>query len=86
LLSWSVNGTEYSIGSLSRGDLPGHTMNETDIIVTAPFNGTSYTCIASSGSNKTSSNTAYLYIAGKYPQSAHILHTHAQSYFRIYFE
>jgi len=64
-LSWSVNSTEYSLNNISNGDVTGHTINGTSIIVTTPYNGTSYTCIASSGSNKTHSGTVYLYIAGK---------------------
>ena len=63
-LSWSVNGTEYTLSNLSSGDLSGHTINGTNIIVLVPYNGTSYTCIASSGSNRTHSGTAFLYIAG----------------------
>jgi len=64
-LSWSVNDTAYSLNNLSSGGLPGHTINGTSVIVTTPYNGTSYTCIASSDSNKTYSGTAHLYIAGK---------------------
>jgi len=64
-LSWIVNGTEYSLSNISNGDLNGHTINGTSITVTTPYNGTSYTCVAFSDSNKTHSGTAYLYIAGK---------------------
>ena len=71
IVSWNINGTEYTSDQLTNGNLPGHNIiNGTDIIVTTPHNNTSYTCIVSlpsdHGSNRTQRVRIFLYIAGMY--------------------
>ena len=67
LPSWEVNGMNYRLDELFRGDLPGHNVSGTNITVSMPVNGTKYICIipAVPPNSPILSNPAFLYIAGE---------------------
>ena len=47
VVSWSVNGVQYTLGELSTGALPGHNSTGTNILVNSPINNTHavYLCV-----------------------------------------
>ena len=64
--AWRVNGTSYTLGSLINGALPGHGRNGTNILVNSPVNNTEYICLSFTNDGETSSDPAYIIIAGEY--------------------
>ena len=67
--AWIINSTRpsYSIADLAMNALPGHSNSGTNILVNSPVNSTSYTCVLPTiHGNETSSDTAYVFVAGKY--------------------
>ena len=64
---WQVNGVSYTLTGLSNGELSGHSVSGTNIIVSVPMNGTEYVCVipAVPPNPTILSNPAFLYIAGE---------------------
>ena len=72
--AWRVNGTSYTLASLTNGALPGHNRTGTNILVNNPVNNTEYICASTTNDGETSSDPAYIIIAGEYFRLAlHIL-------------
>ena len=62
-VSWSVNGTPYTLGEISTGVLPGHNSTGTNILVNSPRNNTQYICVSNNtGMGDTQSDPAYIII------------------------
>ena len=64
--TWRVDGTTYTLGSLINGALPGHNRTGTNILVNSPVNNTEYVCVSSTNDGDTTSDPAYIIIAGEY--------------------
>ena len=62
---WRVNGTSYTLLDLTNGALPGHNRTGTNILVNSPVNNTEYICLSLTSNNVTSSDPAYIFIAGE---------------------
>ena len=62
---WEVNNTDYSLGSLTNGNLPGHNRTGTNILVNSPVNNTEYICVSQTNDGSDLSDPAYIIIAGK---------------------
>ena len=62
--AWRVNGTNYFLGELTNGDLPGHNRTGKNILVNSPVNNTEYICVSADGS-VTRSDPAYVIIASE---------------------
>ena len=62
--AWRVNGTNYFLGELTSGDLPGHNRTGKNILVNSPVNNTEYICVSADGS-VTRSDPAYVIIASE---------------------
>ena len=60
---WIINGTDFLLRSLANGNLAGHNVNGSNILVDSPVNNTKYICV-SVGANDVSSDPAYITIAG----------------------
>ena len=64
---WRVNGTDYTLGRLTNGALPGHSRTGANILVNSPVNNTEYICVSTTNDGETSSDPAYIIIfAGEY--------------------
>ena len=66
LAAWRVDGTTYTLGELTNGNLPGHNRTGTNILVNSPVNNTEYICLSQAIGDDTSSDPAYIIIAGEY--------------------
>ena len=67
---WEVNGTTFLLGSLTNGNLPGHSRRGTNILVDSPVNNTEYICVSQiTIDDIILSDPAYIIIAGE--QYAH---------------
>ena len=64
--TWTVNDTDYTLANLTDGELPGHSLHGTNILVLSPVNNTEYICVSLTNDGKTRSDPAYIVIAGKY--------------------
>ena len=62
---WEVNDTDYSLGSLTNGILPGHNRTSTNILVNSPVNNTEYICVSQTNDGSDISDPAYIIIAGE---------------------
>ena len=62
---WRVNGTDFLLASLANGNLPGHSVTGSNILVDSPVNNTEYICASVIGANVTLSDPAYIIIAGE---------------------
>ena len=65
VILWAVNGASFSLIALRDGALPNHTANGTNIVINVPTNNSEYICTATTNLNATSSNPAFVYIAGR---------------------
>ena len=63
--SWRINNVTYTLGQLANGALSGHNRTETNILVNSPVNNTEYICVCQTNDGDTSSDPAYVIIAGK---------------------
>ena len=64
---WIVNGTAYLIINLGDGALPGHDRIGANILINNPVNNTEYICVSLlTNDGETSSDPAYVIIAGEY--------------------
>ena len=63
---WRVNGTDYTLGDLTNGALPGHSHTRTNILVNSPVNNTEYICVSTTNDGDDISDPAYIIIAGEY--------------------
>ena len=63
---WRVNGLSYTLGQLTHGELPGHSSRGSNILVNSPVNNTEYICVSNTNDGETSSDPAYVIIAGEY--------------------
>ena len=71
LVIWTVNGTDYRLGSLTNGALLGHNVTGTNILVNSPMNNnTKYVCVSlNNDDSETISDPAYIIIiAGEYDE------------------
>ena len=64
--AWRVNGTDYLLSDLTNGALSGHNVTGTNILVNTPVNNTEYICVSLANDGETSSDPAYVIIAGEY--------------------
>ena len=65
----TINGIEYELtpGALLVGDLAGHNVTANhNIVINVPVNNSRYICVSNVLSQTTSSDPAFLYIAGKF--------------------
>ena len=62
---WIVNNTNYRLSELTNGTLHGHNRTGTNILVNNPVNNTEYICVSLTSDGDTSSNPAYIIIAGE---------------------
>ena len=73
LTGWQVNGGDIltipEIGD--DGELPGHTVNGTNLVVVNASNNTEYVCFSLTNTANTPSAPVYLYIAGMLIISLH---------------
>ena len=44
--TWTVNGIDYLLSSLTNGALPGHNRTGANILVNSPVNNTEYICVS----------------------------------------
>ena len=63
--AWRVNDTSYILSDLTNGALPGHSRTGTNILVDSPVNNTEYICVSQTNDGETSSDPAYIIIAGE---------------------
>ena len=63
--AWEVDGVIYRLDQILNVELPGHNVNGTSIIVTAPVNDTEYVCVIPQATLSIRSYPAFLYISGK---------------------
>ena len=63
--AWIVNSVTYRLGDLSNEALPGHSRTGTNILVNSPVNNTEYICVSQTNDGDTSSDPAYVIIAGE---------------------
>ena len=63
--AWRVNGTDYTLGSLTDGDLPGHSRTGINILINIPVNNTKYICESLTNDGGSLSDPAYVIIAGE---------------------
>ena len=63
--AWIVNGTSYTLGSLTNGALPRHNRTGTNILVNSPVNNTEYICVSQTNNGDDNSDPAYIIIAGE---------------------
>ena len=66
VVSWRVNGTDHTLSTISVGELPGHNVTGTNILVNSPVNNTEYVCVSSNGNSVTLSDPAYIITPGEY--------------------
>ena len=68
LALWRVNNsvTAYTLSSLESGALPGHSRDESNILINSPVNNTEYICVSSTVGGDDSSNPAFVVVAGEY--------------------
>ena len=64
--TWTVNNTDYTLGSLTNGELPGHSRTGSNILVNSPVNNTEYICVSTTNDGDVTSDPAYVIIAGEY--------------------
>ena len=69
--AWRVNGTSYILADLTNGELPGHSRTRTNILVNSPVNNTEYICISATNDGETTSDPAYIIIAGECADSCY---------------
>ena len=74
---WIVNGTAYLVINLSGGALPGHDRTGTNILINNPVNNTEYVCVSLTNDGETSSDPAYVIIAGEYVHIQYICRARA---------
>ena len=67
--AWSVNSTDFTLGSLTNGELPGHSRTGTNILIDSPVNNTEYICVSVTNDGETRSDPAYIIIAGEHTLS-----------------
>ena len=63
--TWTVNRTDYTLASLTRGDLLGHNRTGANILINNPVNNTEYICASTINNMDDLSEPAYVIIAGK---------------------
>ena len=63
--AWRINGTAYTLTDLTNGALPGHSRTGTNILVNSPVNNTEYICVSTTNDGETTSDAAYIVIAGE---------------------
>ena len=63
--TWRVDGSDYTLTRLTNGALPGHNRTGTNILVNSPVNNTEYICVSQTNDGETSSDPAYIIIAGE---------------------
>ena len=66
ILLWSVNGTVLTIFQLRNGFVPGHSANESNIVIIVPVNNTEYVCESTTMEETIRSDPVFIYIAGGY--------------------
>ena len=66
IIVWEVNGNEFFLFDLRDGELANHSANGTNIVINVPVNNTEYICTAATNDNPTSSDPAFVYVAGMY--------------------
>ena len=64
--TWTVNGSSFTIGDLTNGELLGHSRTGTNILVNSPVNNTEYICISTTNDGDVDSDPAYIIIAGEH--------------------
>ena len=64
--AWRVNESSYTLTDLTNGALPEHSRNGANILVNSPVNNTEYICLSTTNDGETSSDPAYIIIAGEY--------------------
>ena len=63
-VAWVVNGNSYFINQLRNGDLPGHNVNGSNILITSnPMNNSQYVCTDSISSD---GGVYHIVVAGEY--------------------
>ena len=72
--TWTVNDIDYTLDNLTDGELPGHSLDGTNILVLSPVNNTEYICVSLTNDGKTRSDPAYIIIAGKYNDNLGVNH------------
>ena len=78
--AWGVNGTGFTLRSLTDGDLPGHNRTETNILVDSPVNNTEYICVSQTNDDSALSDPAYIIIAGEqYESNCMAMYTHMRN-------
>ena len=70
--AWRVNGSSYTFGQLTHGDLPGHSSTGSNILVNGPVNNTEYICVSTTDDGDTISDPAYVIIAGEYVHTCYV--------------
>ena len=64
IASWRVNNELYTLAELSSGVSLGHCHNGMNILIYSPVNNTEYICVSQINSSDTSSDPAYITVAG----------------------
>ena len=62
--AWRVNGSSYTLSSLTDGALPGHSRTGTNLLVNSPVNNIEYVCLSQTNDGVTLSVPAYIISAG----------------------
>ena len=63
---WLVNNDRiYTLTEIRSGDLTGHSINRTTLVVNVPTNNTKYNCVSIRDDGNIISDPAFLYIAGR---------------------
>ena len=66
---WRIDDVSYTLTDLTNGLLPGHSRTGTNILVNSPVNNTEYICVSTTNDGETSSDPAYIIIAGEHTLS-----------------
>ena len=76
---WRLNGDRiYVLSEIRDGDLTGHSLNGTNLVINIPINNTEYNCVSIQDDGNRISDSAFLYIAGRLSQCfSHIIHLHS---------
>ena len=64
VIAWNVNNSDYTVGNLAMGGLPGHNATGTNILVNHPANDTQYICVFLAN-GEIRSDPVYVYVAGE---------------------
>ena len=59
---WRINNVTYALNQLMQGDLPGHNISGSNVLINNPVNSTEYVCISSFSNQSISSDPAYTII------------------------